>query len=452
MFSVFDIFQICVGPSGPQTSAPMKAACHFVKSLAASPLLSETDNINVDFYGQFSLTGKMNFCDVGIILGLLGYTPEVTDLYRTKEMIATVSQSRTVRLDGKKEIFFCPQKNISYNSHYLPQHENGLILRAYSKGKLIYHQTYYATGGTEITTDISTKHENEHVFPYKFRTAEELLFHCENSGLSVPGVMMINESSRSAPEKITERLFSFWQIMLASINRGVNTEGVLPGVMKVPRRASSLYKILTNRISDSSPLGAMDWVNMFAMAVTEENASGGLIITAPTNCSCGVFPAVLAYYDKFIHKVSPEICTRYFLTGAATGALFKMNASISGAEIGCQGEIGVACAMAASALVELQGGSPEKICNAAEIAIEHHLGLTCDSFSGQSQVPCIERNAVAAITAINAAGLSMCRTSRQKISLDKIIKTMYATGKGMSATHRNILQGNLNTAIQDEIN
>ena len=280
--------------------------------------------------------------------------------------------------------------------------------------------------------------------PYPFKSATELLAYCNETGYSLSGLAMQNELALHSKKEIDEYFAHVWQTMQACIDRGMNTEGVLPGPLRVPRRASALRRMLvsSDKLSND-PMNVIDWINMYALAVSEENAAGGRVVTAPTNGACGIIPAVLAYYDKFRRPVNERSIARYFLAAGAIGALYKMNASISGAEVGCQGEIGVACSMAAAGLTELLGGSPAQVCNAAEIAMEHNLGLTCDPVAGQVQIPCIERNAINAVKAVNAARMAMRRTSAPRVSLDKVIETMYETGKDMNDKYRETSRGGL---------
>lgn len=284
--------------------------------------------------------------------------------------------------------------------------------------------------------------------PYPFKSATEMLAYCKETGLSLSGMVMQNELALHSKKEIEDYFANVWQTMRACIDRGMNTEGVLHGPLRVPRRASALRRMLvtTDKFSND-PMNVVDWVNMFALAVNEENAAGGRVVTAPTNGACGIVPAVLAYYDHFIEPVTPEIYIRYFLAAGAIGALYKMNASISGAEVGCQGEVGVACSMAAAGLAELLGASPEQVCVAAEIGMEHNLGLTCDPVAAV-QVPCIERNAIASVKAINASRMAMRRTSEPRVSLDKVIETMYETGKDMNAKYRETSRGGLAIKVQ----
>jgi L-serine dehydratase len=317
---------------------------------------------------------------------------------------------------------------------------------AFAGLRLLYSKTYYSTGGGFIVDEehFGLPADGTAPVPYPFKSAQDLQQHCKDTGLSLSGLVMQNELALRTKVDIDAHFANVWQVMSTGIERGINTEGLLPGPMRVPRRAAALRRILvTGDKNNVDPMNVVDWINMFALAVNEENAAGGRVVTAPTNGACGIIPAVLAYYDKFIRPVNPNSYARYFLTSGVIGALYKMNASISGAEVGCQGEVGVACSMAAAGLTELLGGSPAQVCIAAEIAMEHHLGLTCDPLVGQVQVPCIERNAISAVKAVNASRMAMRRTSKPRVCLDKVIETMYETGKDMNAKYRETSQGGL---------
>lgn len=333
-----------------------------------------------------------------------------------------------------------------FRSENLSLHENGLRLLAFSGDLLVLSKTYYSVGGGFIVDEehFGQSALDEVSVPWPFHSAKELLSHCRETGLSLSGLVMKNELALHSREEINQYFTTIWQTMQACIDRGLNTEGVLPGLLRVPRRAASLRRLLISSAKHSNdPMVVIDWINMYALAVNEENAAGGRVVTAPTNGACGIVPAVLAYYDHFIETVTPDIFIRYFLASGAIGILYKMNASISGAEVGCQGEVGVACSMAAAGLAELLGASPEQVCVAAEIGMEHNLGLTCDPVAGQVQVPCIERNAIASVKAINAARMALRRTSEPRVSLDKVIETMYETGKDMNAKYRETSRGGL---------
>ncbi|MEJ4044460.1 L-serine ammonia-lyase [Erwinia sp. SLM-02] len=452
MISVFDMFKIGIGPSSSHTVGPMKAGKQFVDDLVASRQLSSVTRIAVDVYGSLSLTGKGHHTDIAIIMGLSGASPESVDIDSIPAFIRDVEdRQRLLLANGAHEVDFPREGGMVFRSDNLSLHENGMSIHAFAGDLKIYSKTYYSVGGGFIVDEESFGKStlNEIAVPYPFNSAKEMLNHCQQTGLSLSGMVLKNELAIHSRADI-ERYFSdIWQTMRDCIDRGLNTEGVLPGPLRVPRRASALRRLLVSSDKLSSdPMNVIDWVNMYALAVNEENAAGGRVVTAPTNGACGIVPAVLAYYDHFIESVSPDIFTRYFMAAGAIGILYKMNASISGAEVGCQGEVGVACSMAAAGLAELLGASPEQVCVAAEIGMEHNLGLTCDPVAGQVQVPCIERNAIASVKAINSARMAMRRTSEARVSLDKVIETMYETGKDMNAKYRETSRGGLAIKVQ----
>jgi len=446
------MFKIGIGPSSSHTVGPMKAGKQFVDDLLASRQLSSVTRIAVDVYGSLSLTGKGHHTDIAIIMGLSGASPESVDIDTIPAFIRDVEERQRLLLaNGAHEVDFPREGGMVFRSDNLSLHENGMSIHAFAGDLKIYSKTYYSVGGGFIVDEenFGKTALNEVSVPYPFNSAKEMLNHCQQTGLSLSGMVLKNELAIHSRADI-ERYFSdVWQTMRDCIDRGLNTEGVLPGPLRVPRRASALRRLLVSSDKLSSdPMNVIDWVNMFALAVNEENAAGGRVVTAPTNGACGIVPAVLAYYDHFIESVSPDIFTRYFMAAGAIGILYKMNASISGAEVGCQGEVGVACSMAAAGLAELLGASPEQVCVAAEIGMEHNLGLTCDPVAGQVQVPCIERNAIASVKAINSARMAMRRTSEARVSLDKVIETMYETGKDMNAKYRETSRGGLAIKVQ----
>ena len=446
MISLFDMFKVGIGPSSSHTVGPMKAGKQFVDDLVEKGLLDSVTRVAVDVYGSLSLTGKGHHTDIAIIMGLAGNEPATVDIDSIPGFIRDVEErERLLLAQGRHEVDFPRDNGMRFHNGNLPLHENGMQIHAYNGDEVVYSKTYYSIGGGFIVTEENFgKSQGADVdIPFPFYSARNLLAHCQDNCLSISAVMMKNEIARHGRESVEQNMAKIWETMRNAINRGMNTEGILPGPLKVPRRASALHRVLAPQSQSITPLSAMDWVNMFAMAVGEENAAGGRVVTAPTNGACGIVPAVLAYYDRFIKEVTPEISMRYFLTAGAIGILYKMNASISGAEVGCQGEVGVACSMASAGLAELLGGSPEKVCIAAEIGMEHNLGLTCDPVAGQVQVPCIERNAIAAVKAINSASMAMYRTSDPKVSLDKVIETMFETGKDMNAKYRETARGGL---------
>ncbi|MDQ0019176.1 L-serine ammonia-lyase [[Curtobacterium] plantarum] len=452
MISVFDMFKVGIGPSSSHTVGPMKAGKQFVDLLCEQEKLQEVTRIAVDVYGSLSLTGKGHHTDIAIIMGLAGESPDTVDIDAIPAFIKDVEQrERLLLAKGAHEVDFPREGGMVFRSENLSLHENGLRLLAFAGDLLILSKTYYSVGGGFIVDEehFGQSALDEVSVPWPFHSAKDLLAHCRETGLSLSGLVMKNELALHSRDEIHAYFTNIWQTMQACIDRGLNTEGVLPGPLRVPRRAASLRRLLTSSDKHSSdPMIVIDWINMYALAVNEENAAGGRVVTAPTNGACGIVPAVLAYYDHFIDPVTPDIFLRYFLASGAIGVLYKMNASISGAEVGCQGEVGVACSMAAAGLAELLGGSPEQVCVAAEIGMEHNLGLTCDPVAGQVQVPCIERNAIASVKAINAARMALRRTSEPRVSLDKVIETMYETGKDMNAKYRETSRGGLAIKVQ----
>ncbi|CNF53259.1 L-serine ammonia-lyase [Yersinia massiliensis] len=452
MISVFDMFKIGIGPSSSHTVGPMKAGKEFADLLVTQGLMPSVTRVAVDVYGSLSLTGKGHHTDIAIIMGLAGNMPDTVDIDSIPAFIRDVELRQKLMLaNGAHEVDFPREGGMVFRSDNLPLHENGMQIHAFAGDEKILSKTYYSIGGGFIVDEehFGKAAVNAVSVPYPFNSAAEILANCEQTGMSVSGMVMQNELAMHSKEEIDAYFTAIWQTMRACIDRGLNTEGVLPGPLRVPRRAAALRRLLVSSDKLShDPMNVIDWVNMFALAVNEENAAGGRVVTAPTNGACGIVPAVLAYYDHFIEPVTPEIFIRYFLSSGAIGILYKMNASISGAEVGCQGEVGVACSMAAAGLAELLGASPIQVCIAAEIGMEHNLGLTCDPVAGQVQVPCIERNAIASVKAINSARMAMRRTSEPRVSLDKVIETMFETGKDMNAKYRETSRGGLAIKVQ----
>ncbi|CFQ92124.1 L-serine dehydratase [Yersinia frederiksenii] len=452
MISVFDMFKIGIGPSSSHTVGPMKAGKEFADLLVTQGLMPSVTRVAVDVYGSLSLTGKGHHTDIAIIMGLAGNMPDTVDIDSIPAFIRDVELRQKLMLaSGLHEVDFPREGGMVFRSDNLPLHENGMQIHAFAGDEKVLSKTYYSIGGGFIVDEehFGKAAVNAVSVPYPFNSAAEILANCEQTGMSISGMVMQNELAMHSKEEIESYFTAIWQTMRACIDRGLNTEGVLPGPLRVPRRASALRRLLVSSDKLSSdPMNVIDWVNMFALAVNEENAAGGRVVTAPTNGACGIVPAVLAYYDHFIEPVTPEIFIRYFLSSGAVGILYKMNASISGAEVGCQGEVGVACSMAAAGLAELLGASPVQVCIAAEIGMEHNLGLTCDPVAGQVQVPCIERNAIASVKAINSARMAMRRTSEPRVSLDKVIETMFETGKDMNAKYRETSRGGLAIKVQ----
>ncbi|MEQ9722042.1 L-serine ammonia-lyase [Yersinia alsatica] len=447
MVSVFDIFKIGIGPSSSHTVGPMKAGKLFTDDLITLGHLPAVTRITVDVYGSLSLTGKGHHTDIAIIMGLAGNLPDTVDIDAIPGFIRDVeSRERLLLANGSHEVDFPAVGGMNFHETNLPLHENGMSISAHAGDDCIFSKTYYSIGGGFIVDETQFGQQDSHAVtvPFPFNSARDLQKHCKDTGLSLSGLVMQNELALHSKAEISAHFAAIWEVMQAGIERGINTEGLLPGPMKVPRRAAALRRMLvTTDKHNADPMMVVDWINMYALAVNEENAAGGRVVTAPTNGACGIIPAVLAYYDKFIRPVNENSYSRYFLVSGVIGALYKMNASISGAEVGCQGEVGVACSMAAAGLAELMGGSPAQVCIAAEIAMEHNLGLTCDPVAGQVQVPCIERNAISAVQAVNAARMALRRTSEPSVCLDKVIETMYETGKDMNSKYRETSRGGL---------
>ncbi|MDF7681623.1 L-serine ammonia-lyase [Enterobacteriaceae bacterium ESL0689] len=446
MISVFDIFKIGIGPSSSHTVGPMKAGKQFIDDLIARKQLSEVTTIIVDVYGSLSLTGKGHHTDIAIIMGLAGNLPDNVEIDTIPAFIQDVNtHGRLMLANGQQEIAFPVDQCINFHSENLPRHENGMRLTALNGDNVLYHQTYYSIGGGFIVDEhhFGQRHDAPGQVPYPYKSAADLQRHCLKHGLSLSGLMMKNELALHSRQELEHYFAAIHAVMIHSIEHGIATEGVLPGRLRIPRRAPALHRMLVSQSYNKDPMTVVDWINLFALAVSEENAAGGRVVTAPTNGACGIVPAVLAYYDKFIDKINADSLARYLLTTSAIGSLYKMNASISGAEVGCQGEVGVACSMAAAGLAELLGANPVQVCIAAEIAMEHNLGLTCDPVAGQVQVPCIERNAIAAVKAVNAARMALRRDSEPRVCLDKVIEAMYETGKDMNAKYRETSRGGL---------
>lgn len=456
MSSVFNIFKIGIGPSSSHTVGPMYAAKAFIDELIEKQLIQKTKRIRCDVYGSLSLTGKGHHTDIAILLGLAGNRPDTVDIENIPLFIDAVKSTKKLPIYNQQfEVDFDYDNDMVFNFTFLDAHENGMILTAFdAQDQVVLTETYFSVGGGKILkeSELGQEEKSEVVLPYPFSSAEALLAHCDQHSLSISSIVLKNELAQRTRAEIDAYFARVYQVMKEGIDRGIHTEGLLPGPLRVSRRANGLYRQLS---ADSDkltqdPMILMDWINLYAFAVNEENAAGGRVVTAPTNGACGIIPAVLAYYDRFIKPVSPDTYLRYFLTCGAIGQLYQENASISGAEVGCQGEVGVACSMAAAGLTEILGGSPAQVCMAAEIAMEHNLGLTCDPVGGQVQVPCIERNAIAAVKAVNASRMATRRTNAGKVSLDKVIETMYETGKDMHTKYRETSQGGLAIRIKCE--
>jgi L-serine dehydratase len=448
--SVFDLFKIGIGPSSSHTGGPMAAAHKFARGLHQDGLLGRTARVKAILYGSLGLTGKGHGSDKAVLLGLSGEKPELVDVDTVDERLAAMRESGTVRLFGEREIPFAVGEDLVFERKIsLPEHPNGMRFTAYDdSGDVVREKVYFSVGGGFVVDETATGadriKQDDTVLPHPFSTAEELLKHCSATGLSISGLMLENEKAFGRSEaEIRAKLLDIWRVMSECVSRGIAKEGVLPGGLKVKRRAHQLHRRLQAESPEKDPLQAMDWVSLFALAVNEENAAGGRVVTAPTNGAAGIIPAVLTYYSRFTPGADDEGVIRFLLTAAAIGVLFKENASISGAEVGCQGEVGSACSMASAGLTEVLGGTPEQVENAAEIGIEHNLGLTCDPIGGLVQIPCIERNAIASIKAITAARIALRGDGRHHVSLDKAIKTMRDTGRDMLDKYKETSRGGL---------
>ncbi|OOF12128.1 L-serine ammonia-lyase [Salinivibrio sp. MA427] len=451
MISVFDIFKIGVGPSSSHTVGPMKAGQCFVDALIANQRLTDVDRVTVDVYGSLSLTGKGHHTDIAIIMGLAGNSPETVDIDAIPSFVKRVEDTEQLPLGEQQHVVtFLRDGGMNFHQTNLSLHENGMRIHAWQGDECVLSKTYYSIGGGFIVEEAEFGQPAMQAVqvPHDFNSADGLLALTQETGFSISGLVMANMRSMHSQAEIDTYFANIWKTMQACMYRGMENEGVLPGPLRVPRRAAALHhQLKTTEKYNIDPMSVVDWVNMFAFAVNEENAAGGRVVTAPTNGACGIIPAVLAYYDKFIEPVDKQTYTRYFAASGAIGGLYKQNASISGAEVGCQGEVGVACSMAAAGLAELMGGNPHQVCMAAEIAMEHNLGLTCDPVAGQVQVPCIERNGIAAVKAINASRMALQRSSEPRVSLDKVIETMMETGKDMNAKYRETSQGGLAVTV-----
>ncbi|WP_108946196.1 L-serine ammonia-lyase [Shewanella halifaxensis] len=451
MISVFDMFKIGIGPSSSHTVGPMKAGNIFIEQLQTLGHLEQIDELRSELFGSLGQTGKGHGTGKAVILGLMGEAPDLVDTDSIDEVLQQVSDNESLLLACGRKVRFTRANGITYHRRKsLPAHANAMTLYAYKEGTCIYERTYYSVGGgfildeDEILAQDASPATPIKAAPYDFNSAQQLLELCTENGFSISSLMMANELSIATNDEIEDQLWHIWQTMKNCVERGYLKEGMLPGGLKLRRRAPSLYRRLKAEGKNCvDPLTAMDWVDLFALSVNEQNAAGDRVVTAPTNGAAGIIPAVLCYYDMFVQQVDKDICCRYLLTAAAIGILYKKNASISGAEVGCQGEVGVACSMAAAALTEIMGGTVEHVENAAEIGMEHNLGLTCDPVGGLVQVPCIERNAMGAVKAINASRMAMRGDGNHKVSLDKVIKTMMDTGKDMRSKYKETAKGGL---------
>jgi L-serine dehydratase len=447
--SVFDLFKIGIGPSSSHTVGPMRAAGMFVGSLVADHLLDGVARLSAELYGSLGATGHGHGSVPAIVLGLLGEHPESVDPAQARPSVERARESGRLLLGGVKEIDFDVDSDIVlHRRKRLPFHSNAMVFSASAAdGSELARRTYYSVGGGFVLRDDqaggSSLVPDLVPVPYPFASAAELVAQARAAHLPISGIMLANEQVRRSEDEISSGLLHIWSVMQACVQAGCAAEGVLPGGLKVRRRARKLAEMLDQSGDASDPLYAIEWVTLYALAVNEENAAGGRVVTAPTNGAAGIIPAVLHYYTRFVPGASEEGVVRFLLTAAAIGVLFKENASISGAEVGCQGEVGSACSMAAAGLAEVLGGSPEQVENAAEIGVEHNLGLTCDPVGGLVQIPCIERNAIASVKAITAARMAVRGDGTHHVSLDKAIKTMRETGADMKDKYKETSRGGL---------
>ncbi|WP_298234840.1 L-serine ammonia-lyase [uncultured Azohydromonas sp.] len=453
--SVFDLFRVGIGPSSSHTVGPMRAARLFAERLRHEGTLPRTARVQCDLYGSLGATGKGHGSDKAVLLGLAGHDPETVDVDAVPSLLQRFREDERLPLGGSHPVQLAATDLRFHRTETLPFHANGMTLRALdAAGEVLAERTYYSVGGGFVVSEEVAADGSRHravapdttVLPYPFHSGAELLALCEREKTSIAELMRRNERHWRADADIDAGLLHIWSVMQQCVARGCRTEGVLPGGFKVRRRAPELWRQLTAQAATpgpQDPLAVIDWVNLFALAVNEENAAGGRVVTAPTNGAAGIVPAVLHYYRRFVPGSTDEGVVDFLLTAGAIGILYKENASISGAEVGCQGEVGVACSMAAGALCAVTGGSPAQVENAAEIAMEHHLGLTCDPVGGLVQIPCIERNAIASVKAINAARMALRGDGTHHVSLDKVIKTMRETGADMLTKYKETARGGL---------
>ncbi|RZQ59719.1 L-serine ammonia-lyase [Amycolatopsis suaedae] len=446
--SVFDLFSIGIGPSSSHTVGPMRAARTFVDGLAESGQLASATRVKAELFGSLGATGHGHGSDKAVLLGLEGERPESVDTDSVPGRVARIKETRRLTLLGDREIRFDVDGDlVMHRRRSLPAHPNGMTFQAFDAGGTVLRaRTYYSVGGGFVRDESyetdSVVVEDSTPVPYPFRTGADLLRQCTESGLPISEVMLRNELAWRTRDEVRSGLLDIWQVMVDCVHAGCEHDGVLPGGLKVPRRARSLHQKLLAEDGQNDPLYAMDWVSLYALAVNEENASGGRVVTAPTNGAAGIIPAVLHYYTRFLGGTDDGVVT-FLLTAGALGSVLKQTGSISGAEVGCQGEVGSACAMAAAGLAEVLGGTPEQVENAAEIGVEHHLGLTCDPVGGLVQIPCIERNAVGASKAIHAARMALRGDGSHVVTLDKAIKTMRETGADMKVKYKETARGGL---------
>ncbi len=436
--SIFDLFRVGIGPSSSHTVGPMRAARRFAAGLQEHALLGQVARVKAELYGSLALTGIGHGTDKAVLLGLAGEMPEEIEPDQVDAIVGGIREANRLAVFGKQDVEFVETRDLLFhNDLVLPQHPNGMRFSAFDlRGGLLLSEAYYSIGGGFVLKEGETEADAAPLpVPHPFSNAAEMLEQAESKGLPVWRLMFDNESALRSEAEVRKRIAHIWSVMSASIERGLSTTGILPGGLRVRRRAAALYAKAQEYLK-TDPLRAMDVVNAFAMAVNEENAAGGRVVTAPTNGAAGLIPAVARYYRDFIPDSSDEGLLRFFLTAGAIGILYKENASISGAEVGCQGEVGVACSMAAGGLAGALDATSEEVEHAAEIGMEHNLGMTCDPIGGLVQIPCIERNAIGAVKAINACRMAMQESGGHKVSLDDVIRTMYQTGLDMQSRYK----------------
>ncbi|WP_226661057.1 L-serine ammonia-lyase [Microbulbifer aggregans] len=451
--SIFELFKIGIGPSSSHTVGPMVAAKQFVTDLQERGDLAKSNRVEVHLYGSLALTGVGHGTDMAVLMGLEGKAPDTIEVDTIDQRLDAIEREQTLNLAGDHNINFSRERDLLFHmEEFLPQHSNGMTCRAFAGDTLLFERSYFSIGGGFVLSEEDFKHKEEiaTILPYDFGSAEEMMEICEQHNWTIAELAMTNEKALRSEQEVKDGLWKIWQVMEASIERGCHQKGVLPGGLGVRRRAEEHYRELSKQTDEErrQGLAILDWVSLFALAVNEENAARGRIVTAPTNGAAGVIPATIAYYVQFVHD--PEIhgdlkdqVVEFMLTAGAVGMLFKKNASISAAEVGCQGEIGVACSMASAGLAAVQGGTNQQIENAAEIGMEHNLGLTCDPIGGLVQVPCIERNTMGAVKAINAARLALRGTGAHIVPLDSVIETMRQTGIDMQSKYKETSLGGL---------
>ena len=450
--SIFDIFKIGIGPSSSHTVGPMVISNQFSSLLKTKKYLNKINKLSIVLYGSLAATGLGHASDVAVLLGLCGKTPQNVDTDMMNKEVINIKKNKRLRLLDGVSIDFDYDKDLIMKMEFLPFHSNAITFYAYEDGKLLIEKTYYSIGGGFVLCEdeINKKEDDNSVnIPYEFNSSKELISLCKKHSLSISELILENEKAYRSEEEINIKLKEIWNVMEKCVEDGCKHDGLMPGRLKVPRRAKKLYEKLSKKANFSmiDPLEVMDWIDLYALAVNEENACGGRVVTAPTNGAAGIVPAVMHYMNRFINKNLDEYdmkaINKFLLTAGAIGMLYQKNASISGADVGCQGEVGVACSMAAGALAEAMGGNVDKVENAAEIGMEHNLGLTCDPIGGYVQIPCIERNAMASMKAVNAARMAINGDGKHHVSLDSVIKTMFETGKDMMHKYKETSLGGL---------